>query len=129
MNFRNPRRQDVVLAIDDERSILHIVKTTLEGEGYKVHTASGPKEGIELYETHWREIKLVLLDFMMPDMTGDLDFGLLQRFNPDVRVVLLTAYHENVTGEMFANGLWGFMRKPFYSQDLKNRVHDAINSQ
>ena len=80
-----------ILVIDDETNMLDIIKTTLEGEGYRVFTAGEPQVGLDLYEQHWREIKVVLLDYLMPNMTGDLVFECLQRINPDVRVLLLTA--------------------------------------
>src|SRR5438876_915795 len=79
--------QKFVLTIDDEPEILDILKQCLESEGFHVLTAAGSKDGIDIYEKRWREIGLVLLDYLMPDMTGDLVFECLQRINPDVRVL------------------------------------------
>lgn len=111
-----------VLAIDDERDILDIVKTCLESEGFQVHTASGPREGLDFYEKNWRDIRLVLLDYLMPEMTGDLVFESLKQINPDVRVLLLTACEDHVAHRMFANGLRGYLQKPFFLEDLIERV-------
>jgi two-component system, cell cycle sensor histidine kinase and response regulator CckA len=111
-------RQEVILAIDDEKQILGLVKTILEGAGYTVHTASSPKEGIEFYEAKWRDISAVLLDFSMPEMTGDLVFESLKHINPNVRAILITTDDDSVAEKMFAKGLRGYLQKPFAFRDL-----------
>src|SRR5438552_8830370 len=115
-----------VLVIDDEPDLLDIVKTTLEGEGYRAFASAEPQEGLNFYEQHWREIELVLLDYLMPNMTGDLVFECLQRLNPDVKVLLLTACDDHVARQMFQSGLRGYIQKPFYLADLLARVGEEI---
>jgi CheY-like chemotaxis protein len=122
------RKPHQVLAIDDEAEILEVVRSTLTGEGYRVLTASNPRDGLALYEQQWQDIELVLLDYLMPDMTGDLVFEALQRINPDARVVLLTACDDQVARKMFGAGLRGYMQKPFYLDDLIRRVAEEIDA-
>jgi DNA-binding response OmpR family regulator len=117
----------LILAIDDEPEILEIIKQCLEMEGFQVLTASGPKEGLKLYEERAPEIGVVLLDFLMPEMTGDLVFECLRQKNPDVRVILLTGCEDSVARKMFETGLRGLMQKPFYIDDLVNRVREELN--
>ena len=121
----DPQKQ--ILAIDDEPETLDVIRRCLEVDGLQVLTASGPKEGLELYEKNCQQIGLVLLDYLMPDMTGDLVFECLQRVNPDVRVVLLTGCEDNVAKRMFEEGLRGYIQKPFYVEDLLARVHEELN--
>ena len=121
-------RQVAILAIDDDKLILGLIKKTLEGAGYTVHTASSPREGIEFYEAKWREISAVLLDFTMPEMTGDLVFESLKHINPDVRAILITTDHESVAEKMFTKGLRGYLPKPFAFGDLLQQVLDAIDA-
>jgi DNA-binding NtrC family response regulator len=120
--------RDGILAIDDELELLDVVRKSLEPAGFKVHTASTAKDGIELYEKHWKSIKLVLLDYLMPEMTGDLIFECLKRQNPDVRTILLTGCDDHVAKPMFHEGLFGYMHKPFYVEDLVQRVQQAVDS-
>jgi two-component system, cell cycle sensor histidine kinase and response regulator CckA len=127
MNAGPVTPQKSVLAIDDESEMLEIIKECLEGEGFQVLTADGPKKALEIYEKRWREIGLVLLDYLMPDMTGDLVFECLQRINADVRVVLLTAYEDRVARTMFETGLRGYIQKPFYIEDLVQRVREELS--
>jgi len=128
MTSRGENRQREILAIDDEPEILEVIRTVLEDEGYKVHTASGAQEALDLYQRLGREIDLVLLDYLMPEMTGDLVFECLRRVNPDARVVLLTACDDNVAHRMFEAGLRGYIQKPFYLDDLIRRVREELDA-
>lgn len=120
--------QHQILAIDDETDILDIIRSSLEGAGFKVLTASSPTKGLELFEQNWRDIKLVLLDYLMPEMTGDLVFETLQRIDPGARVILLTACDDNVAKKMFTQGLRGYVQKPFYLDDLIQRVREEMDA-
>lgn len=126
MNDGPVKPQKFVLTIDDDSEMLEIIKQCLESEGFQVLAADGSKKGLEIYEKRWPEIELVLLDFLMPDMTGDLVFACLQRINPDVRVILLTAYEDRVARTMFETGLRGYIQKPFYVEDLVQRVREEL---
>jgi CheY-like chemotaxis protein len=121
----NPRK--FVLTIDDDPDMLEIIKQCLESEGVQVLTADGPKKGLEIYEKRRREIGLVLLDYLMPDMTGDLVFACLQQINPDVRVILLTAYEDSVPRSLFETGLRGYLQKPFHIEDLVQRIREELD--
>jgi DNA-binding response OmpR family regulator len=126
MNDGTVSPQKFILTIDDEPEILEILKQCLESEGFQVLAAAGSKNGIEVYEKRWQEIGLVLLDYLMPDMTGDLVFECLQQINPDVRVLLLTGCDEQVARKMFETGLRGYIQKPFYVDDLAQRVREEL---
>src|ERR1017187_3779547 len=121
-------RQVAILAIDDDKLILGLIKKTLEGAGFTVHTASSLKEGIEFYEAKWRDISAVLLDFTMPEMTGDLVFESLQHINPNVRAILITTHDGDIVEKMFAKGLRGYLQKPFAFGDLLRQVSEVIDA-
>ena len=107
-----------VFAIDDEEGFLGLLKLALESHGYIVETASSPKEAIAFYKERWRDIGMVFLDFLMPDMSGDLVFDELQRLNPDVRVVLLTGCEDSIAEKMFQRGLRGYLQTAWQSQSV-----------
>lgn len=126
MPFSNAK--PCVLAIDDEPELLEIIRTALEADGYEVLTASAPEEGLKLYEANWRKIDVVLLDYLMPGMTGDLVFECIQRVNPYAKVLLLTACDDHVARTLFDRGLRGYIQKPFYLSDLSQRVAEEVNA-
>src|SRR5579862_4677941 len=116
----------LILVIDDEPEILDVVRQSLEIAGLQVITASCAKEGLAIYDKRAAEIGVVLLDYVMPEMTGDLVFEFLQQKNPEVRVILLTACEDTIARSMFEAGLRGFIQKPFYIDDLANRVREEL---
>jgi DNA-binding NtrC family response regulator len=128
MTSSNCRQKECILAIDDEEGFLGMLKAALECYGFMVHTACSPNEAIKLYEERCRDISMVLLDYLLPEMSGELVFENLQRLNPDVRVVLLTGCEESVADEMLKKGLRGYLQKPFSLPDLTQKVRDAINA-
>jgi DNA-binding NtrC family response regulator len=121
-----PQRGNV-FAIDDEEGFLGLLKMALEHDGYVVHIASSPKEAIAYYKESWRDIGMVFLDFLMPDMSGDLVFEELRRLNPNARVVLLTGCEDAVAEKMFQKGLCGYLQKPFSLPDLAQKADEAIH--
>ena len=117
-----------VLVIDDEKALTEIIQTTLESEGYRVIAFTNPQDALTFYDDHWREVELVLLDYLMPELTGDLVFECLQRRNPYVKVLLLTACDDHVARQLFQAGLRGYIQKPFYLADLIARVAEEIDA-
>jgi len=128
MASTNGSASHCILAIDDEEGFLGFLKAALERLGYRVLIASNPLKALMVYEERWREIDVVVLDFLLPPLTGDFVFDELQRFNPDVRVVLLTGYEESVPHEMFQKGLRSSLGKPFKLTDLARELEFAISS-
>jgi two-component system, cell cycle sensor histidine kinase and response regulator CckA len=128
MNRAATVRPDVIFVIDDDSKVLESTKRILESEGYGVRTAQDPPEAIKLYETHWQEINLVLLDFLMHIMRGDEVFERLRQINPNVRVIMITGCDDDAAQKMFEKGLRGFLQKPYSPQELIDRVRAEAGS-
>ena len=128
MILGDSRQKECILAIDDDDEFLDMLKAALECYGFMVRTSSSPKDAIAMYRDHRQDIRLVLLDYRLPGMTGEAVFENLQCLNPDIRVVLVTSRQESVADRMVARGLRGYLQKPFSLPDLTQRVRDAINA-
>jgi two-component system cell cycle sensor histidine kinase/response regulator CckA len=124
----NLSKKQCVLVIDDEAAVLETIKDVLECYGFIVYTASSGKEAIAVFRDNQHDIDMVLLDFLLPDMSGEWIFENLRSLDPDVRVVLLTGCEESVADRMLKRGLRGCLQKPFDLPELVERVRDAINS-
>lgn len=118
-------QKETILAIDDDSAILDIEKLALEGEGYTVHTVSNPQEALKYYSEHWRSIKLVLLDFLMPEMTGDLVFASMRKIDPQVPVLLVTGNFDRIQSLELRGETCGCLAKPFALGELIQRVRDV----
>jgi len=124
----NCLQRECILAIDDEPGFLGLLKSQLESQGYAVHTASNSEEAIKVYQERGQEIGMVLLDYLLPKMSGDLVFDELQRLNPEVRVVLVTGCEKSVAAKLFQRGLRGYLQKPYRLPALFQKVQDTISA-
>jgi DNA-binding response OmpR family regulator len=79
-----------IMVVDDEKNILSLYQLELEEEGYEVVTANSGKEALELFDKEKPD--LVTLDIMMPNMDGIQVLRKLKEKNPNVPVIILTAY-------------------------------------
>jgi CheY-like chemotaxis protein len=82
-------RKPVVLCVDDEWNGLEGRKMLLEGRGYKVLVATNGMEALQLFALH--PVDLVLLDYHMPQMTGDVVAERMRASQPDIPLALLSA--------------------------------------
>jgi DNA-binding response OmpR family regulator len=79
-----------ILVVDDEKNILKLYKAELEDEGYTVVTANSGKEALDVFRQENPD--LVTLDIMMPDIDGIQVLRQLKQENPQIPVIMLTAY-------------------------------------
>ena len=128
MILGDSRQKECILAIDDDDEFLDMLKAALECYGFMVRTSSSPKDAIAMYRDHRQDIRLVLLDYRLPGMTGEAVFENLQCLNPDIRVVLVTSHQESVADRMVARGLRGYLQKPFCIRELVQKIRDVINA-
>lgn len=80
----------VILCVDDEVMGLSMRKMTLESQGYHVFTAENGPDGLSIFSAE--PIDLVLLDYKMPGMNGDVVAERMKRLKPSVPILLLSAY-------------------------------------
>ncbi len=114
----------LVLAVDDEAGILRLIKLELSTQGFRVVTAENGDSALRMAEEHRPDI--VLLDIVMPDMTG-LEVMRRLRERTNTPVILLTAKGsdaDKVRGlEMGADD---YLAKPFSPEELSARVRAVL---
>lgn len=111
-----------VLLVDDEDSVRSICKRMLERGGFKVLAAEGGRKGIEIFRMHEKEIACVILDYTMPDMSGEDVFRVLKEINPDVRVLLSSGCSDLPSDRFVKMGIAGFLEKPYEYSNLIDEV-------
>jgi CheY-like chemotaxis protein len=85
---RQSRHKRLVLCIDDHRQGLHARRLILQSAGYDVITASSGRIGLRLLQRH--PVKLVILDYSMPEMNGEAVAREIRRTHPQVPIVMLS---------------------------------------
>jgi CheY-like chemotaxis protein len=121
--------RELILVIDDEPEIAEFASTILAEEGYKVIIAKDGFEALKIFQQIHRQIGLIILDFFLPVMDGDAVFEELKALNPSVNVVLSSGFAEqNKIGAMLAQGLRGFIPKPYTREKLLEQVRSTLDA-
>ncbi len=115
-----------ILIIDDEPRMCDSLKILLSREGYEAQTGYSGKEAIECLSRD--SFDLVLLDIVMPDMTGHQIMDYINSQNPEPLVIVMTG-HVSVDSavESLRRGAYDYFRKPFDFEQLLTRVKNALN--
>ncbi len=120
---------ETILVADDEDDVREVVGAMLKSFGYRVLEARDGVDALELFRERFREIDFVLLDLMMPRMTGDRVFAEMRRISPGVRGLLASGYDESGRiREIVAEGFGGFLQKPFRRSELGRKVEEILGN-
>lgn len=110
-----------ILLIDDEPSQIESMKSFLSRRGHKIYTASNGREGIEVVNAN--VIDLVLTDFRMPEMNGLEALKEIKRINPEIDVVVITAYgNVEEAVDIMKSGAYDYLSKPIDLDELENLI-------
>ncbi|HDK7169494.1 TPA: response regulator transcription factor [Clostridium botulinum] len=110
-----------ILIIEDEKRVSEVLKAYLEKEGYKVYCTTKGLEGIEIFKSI--NIKLIILDLMLPDISGE-EVCKIIRQSSDVHIFMLTAkgaLNDRIEGLNI--GADEYLIKPFSPRELTARVN------
>ena len=119
--------REVVLVADHDAESLAALETMLTDEDYRVISLRDAFEAVSTYARLWAAIDLVILDFSMPGLSGDLIFDELQAINPNVAAVISGGYtHPDKLSEMLKHGLSGFLPKPYSREKLIRQIQQVM---
>jgi DNA-binding NtrC family response regulator len=117
---------ETVLVIDDEQLIRRTIAKRLGVAGYRVLEAEDGRTAIERAAAG---VDLAILDYRLPDLDGLSILKRLREIDPDVLVILLTAYASVETAvEAMKLGAYHFMNKPFDLEALTAMVEQALET-
>lgn len=110
-----------ILVIEDEQSVSDVMKAYLEKEGYEIHSFAKGKMGLEAFNS--MDFDLVILDLMLPDISGE-EVCKIIRQTSDVHIFMLTAkaaLNDRIEG--LNMGADEYLVKPFSPRELTARVN------
>lgn len=120
--------QALILVVDDESHILHVVSMKLRNAGYEVVTAEDGEEGLAMAIEHRPD--LVITDYEMPFLTG-LELCERMKQEPltcDVPAVMLTARGSGLAADVLARtNIAAVLSKPFSPREILERVQALID--
>ena len=120
-------RDELVLVVDDEVSVLEIMRETLEAFGYRVLTAEDGAQAVAVFAARQEEIGLVLTDMMMPVMDGAALIAAVRRLKPGVGIIAVSGVNATYNPTRLAElGIPHFIAKPFTAPELLAMVRKVL---
>ena len=120
---------EMILLVDDEEMVADIGKDMLEKLGYKILVAAGGTEAIKIFNTSRDQVQLVILDMIMPDMSGGETFNRLKAIKPDVKILLSSGYSLNGrASQIMKRGCNGFIQKPFNLKQISRKIREILDA-
>lgn len=112
-------RGQTVLVVDDEPIIREVAEVILRNHGYRVYTAEDGPDALAIFAQQIGQIDAVVVDLVMPLMSGCALVRALRRIDPQVKIMLSTGRAEDLeVSEVEALGVEGLLRKPYTTRHL-----------
>jgi PAS domain S-box-containing protein len=125
-----PTGNENILFVDDEESIVSLMRQILERLGYQVEVKMNPVEALELFRSNPDQFDLVITDMAMPQMTGDKLVKEILNIRSEMPIILCTGFSEKVTEENAkALGIKAFAMKPMAIRDLAVMVRKVLDEE
>jgi len=116
-----------VLIVDDEETILSVVRRMLESLGYTVLVADDGQKAIEILSDNIEKVDAVILDLTMPYIDGREVFSEMRQIKSNLPIILSSGYNEAEALQDFAKEeLAGFIQKPYETASLVSKLKNAI---
>ena len=121
-------RSETILLVEDEQAVRVLARRVLMRSGFRVLESTSPMDALRLAEMHAKDIKLVLTDVVMPEMSGPVLVMRIAEIAPDARVLYMSGYTDDeVIGRGLSNPGMMLLQKPFSAQELVERVRLALD--
>ena len=121
----NNKRLAKLLIVDDDSDIVQVLKLGLLQNGFSVEAFTNPQEALQSFKSDAESYCLVLSDIRMPGISGIQLSKKIKEVNPNVKVVLMTAFEirDNEFSKVFpSTQVDGFVQKPIGIKDLTDKI-------
>ena len=119
---------ETILFVDDEYVVIDAGQQILKTLGYTVFQVRSGKEAIEVYRKNQNEIDMVILDMIMPEMSGGDTYDRLKEINPDIKGLLSSGYSiDGQATDILKRGCNGFIQKPFNISALSEKIREVLD--
>src|SRR6476620_8113674 len=116
-----------ILIIDDDRDICLLLKRFLTRHGYEVMEAYNGKKALEILES--TEPSLVMCDFRLEDMEGNVLLGKIKEKYPHLPVIIITGYSDiKIAVEVMKMGAYDYITKPLFPDEILVTIKQALET-
>lgn len=128
--------RSTIICVDDEKLVLNVLYEQLSswfGKNYNIEKAMSGQEALEIIDScaeNNMEVSVVISDYIMPSMKGDVLLENVNKIDPRIRKVMLTGYSsiDGIISAINKAGLYRYITKPWDNKDLMLTVLEAIKS-
>ena len=119
---------ETILLVDDEPMVRELGIEILRSYGYRIINAADGVEALEIYHSRRREIDLVILDLLMPKMSGKETFKRLRQMDSEVPILICSGYgtREDDSNPLISNDV-PLVHKPFQPEGLVHAVRQVLD--
>lgn len=122
-NIREKDQKNGILIIDDEEIVRMLFVNVLSDQGYLIFEAGNAFDGMSLYEANQDQIELIIMDMVMPEMSGRETFEALKKIDKNVKIIITTGYsNDDDVHYVLENGALDLLKKPVSIASIKKRV-------
>ncbi len=121
---------ETILVVEDDPSVLRLTSEALGRRGYRVLTASGWLEALDLVSRSSVAIDLVLTDIIMPGMGGRVLGERIRLLRPEIRVLYMSGYPDDAFGDAATAGrqrAMSLLEKPFTAERLAVKIRETLD--
>ncbi|MDD9966375.1 MAG: PAS domain-containing protein [Myxococcales bacterium] len=119
-----------ILVVDDEEGVATSVSMVLSRKGYEVVTCASGRDAVEEFRKSWRHTDLVLLDVIMPEVSGSEVFRALKAIDPGVKVILMSGYSfTDEAKKIISEGAASFLLKPVGAKELLGKITESLGNE
>ena len=117
-----------ILLVDDEALVINVGVQLLKKLGYTVLEAQSGREAIKIFMEGNHAIDMVILDMVMPDMSGGEVYDRIKRIDSNVKVLLSSGYSiDGQAAEILKRGCEGFIQKPYSMEDFSKKIREVLS--
>lgn len=117
-----------LLAVDDDPVTLSMIQRFLQKSGFNIWAVSNGEEAIRVYRQHADEIRLVLLDVVMPGMNGEELYRELRKIRPQVPILLMSGFPLETAEKLIQESSAPFLAKPFSRVHLTREIRRVLDA-
>lgn len=116
-----------ILLVDDEKIVREATAEMLKELGYKVIECRDGKEAVELFRDIHHDVDAVILDMVMPKLSGPKAFEAMREINPGIKILLASGFSMNGAAiDLLKAGAAGFLQKPYQIEELSQKLHEIL---
>lgn len=122
-----PGDEITILFVDDDKDICTLTAESLQYEGFRVLTAHNGKQALEMFQAFKREIDLIVMDMIMPEMDGVTCAKKIRQINPETLIIISTGQASSVDKSLDKTKT-KIIEKPYVFEDLIATIENLLKN-